>query len=306
MPPPSSGGGIVNKRKDKETIPMLRPIRILLPWLDRHQAVQALLGFRQPRENEDIEWIHRRYDAQVAAVQARAAYDLPPFAIEPLPPSLADHEERFLSPLLEESRRRLRLGVVDLWSLLSFQKTVSTYEVEKRVEHIALDDWQALADVCLPPEGYAEGLQGTFDGNGRGLTFSSFNPNLRASTVQRLDRPLMRGGGREEFIGFSVTFGSNFLVVAEYKGRGFLQDGYHRTYALLKRGFRYVPCAFHKAESFSDVVAREGSGIAQEHLLGPRPPFVADFQSDDVSVEGLQETYRKVVRIRAEELLIHA
>ncbi len=268
---------------------MLRPVRILLPWLDRAQAVQALLGFRQATEADDLDPFMKQYDTQVAAVAARPPYDLPPF----------------LAPLSEESRKNIRLGIVDLWSLLSFQRTVSTYEIEKRVEHITVDDWQALADICIPPEGYSEGLQGTFDTNGKGVTFTSFNPNLRASAIQQLQRAELRGPGSEQFIGFNLSFGSNFVVVAEYKGRGFLQDGYHRTYGLIARGFRYVPCAWHKAGNFSDVVAREGSGIAQEHLLGAHPPFVKDFHSGEVSATVQQRAFRKVVRIRAEEILIH-
>ncbi len=284
---------------------MLRPVRILLPWLDRAQAVQALLGFRQATEADDLDPFMKQYDTQVAAVAARPPYDLPPFAVDPLPPALAAHEEQFLAPLSEESRKNIRLGIVDLWSLLSFQRTVSTYEIEKRVEHITVDDWQALADICIPPEGYSEGLQGTFDTNGKGVTFTSFNPNLRASAIQQLQRAELRGPGSEQFIGFNLSFGSDFVVVAEYKGRGFLQDGYHRTYGLIARGFRYVPCAWHKAGNFSDVVAREGSGIAQEHLLGAHPPFVKDFHSGEVSATVQQRAFRKVVRIRAEEILIH-
>ena len=193
---------------------MLRPVRILLPWLDRTQAVQALLGFRQPTEADDLDPFLKQYDAQVAAVAARPPYDLPPFSVEPLPPALAAHEEQFLAPLSEESRKRIRLGIVDLWSLLSFQRTVSTHEIEKRVEHIAVDDWQALADICIPPEGYSEGLQGTFDTNGKGVTFTSFNPNLRASAIQQLQRAELRGPGSEQFIGFNLSFGSNFVVAA--------------------------------------------------------------------------------------------
>jgi hypothetical protein len=146
----------------KERLFMLRPIRILLPWCDRQQAVHSLLGFRLPMDGDDLVPLISRYEAMVHMVKARPPYDLEPFEVQPLPACLAGHEEAFFA--------------------------------------------------TLPPE--ARDAQG------------------REST---------------------------------------------------------------------DVVGCQSSGIAQEHLLGPCPPFVRDFHSPEVSVELQQRAFRKVVRINAEE-----
>jgi len=196
----------------------------------------------------------------------------------------------------------VRVGIVDLSTVLAYQKVVSLDAIEERTSGVE-DDADRLFELCLPPPRPAEEIDGTFDRDGKGLTISSENPNLRVSQLQQVAR--RNGGGNDQLIGYSITFGSSHVHIAEYQGRFYLKDGYHRCYGLLARGVHRIPCVVGTARSFSEVVGAGGGHIGQEHLAGARPPMLADFLDDRVSVRLEQRYLRKVVRIRAEEFVAH-
>lgn len=109
---------------------------------------------------------------------------------------------------------------------------------------------------------------------------------------------------KEKFVGYSINFGARFLQVAEYNGRWFIRDGYHRTFGLLRRGISRVPCVFIRARTFQELGAANASFFSYEVLFGERPPFLRDFLDDTVAVSTNQRAHRKVVRISAEEFLV--
>ncbi len=109
---------------------------------------------------------------------------------------------------------------------------------------------------------------------------------------------------RQNFIGFTMNFGSPFVQIAEYNGRWFVRDGYHRCFGLLRRGVTRVPCVFVRPRSFPELGAAAPSFFPYEVLFGERPPFLRDFLDDSVAVTARQAAQRKVVRIRAEEFIV--
>jgi hypothetical protein len=280
---------------------MNRPVRLLLPWFEPRDAVSALLGFRVPDRNEDLSRHVAVYEQQRRALAARPSYAAPPPVLEPVPKGFEDRAAKFRAAI--GAADTLRVGVVDLHSLLSFQKIVALDHIEDRVGETRPDDWQALFDLCLPVERPDEAISGTYDRDGKALTITSMNPNLRASAVQQVSRPTPTG--EQQMVGFNLSFGSNFLNVVAYRGRAFLKDGYHRSYGLIKRGIRYAPCAFSETQTFSDVHGGGPSHVTQEYLLGTHPPYVKDFHDESVSAASEQRSFRKVVRITVQEFVIH-
>jgi hypothetical protein len=283
---------------------MKRDVRVLLPWLERREALVALLGFRMPLQNEDITALNTHCDLQYAALKARPAFDAPAPDIEPLPPELESIGQAFMASLAPAMVRdkQIRVGIVDLTNVLSVQKMVAIEAAEKRVESISQNDWSRLMQICLPAATTGERIEGVFDKDGGGLTISSDNPNLRVSPVQQIKRSAFQN---DELIGFNVTFGFAHVQVTRYRDRCFLKDGYHRCYGLLARGIRKIPCAYSESQSFADVTDGSTLFISQEHLAGPRPPRVTDFLDPSLSATVQKQTFRKVVRIRAEEFVVN-
>jgi len=224
-----------------------------------------------------------------------------------VPPSIAARGEALLQSLQAASpgkaARELKIGIVDLRQLVSVQRAIALDDIGSRVAQASPDHWESLADLCwASPDADAEDLKGAFDKDGKGVTISSANPNLRVAPVQNLVTPGPAGG---RFLGFQVVFGTRHLHVAEYRERLFLKDGYHRAYGLLARGITHVPCVYEKVEHFQAVHGGGVTLIAPEHILGDRPPRVIDFLDDQVSTTVEQQFFRKVIRIRAEEFVVN-
>ena len=98
--------------------------------------------------------------------------------------------------------------------------------------------------------------------------------------------------------------GTSYMQVAEYDGRTFLRDGYHRAVGLLQNGITQVPCVYIEATSFEQVGADPASMLSHETLYGQRPPYLKDFIADLVSVDALQPSTRRVIHLRASEFSI--
>jgi hypothetical protein len=284
---------------------MNRPVRILLPWVDEGEAIAALLGFRFPNPGEDISFARQLHAEQTEALRRRPEFVPPRDVITALPESHRERSAAFLAAVRTHGAPPLQVGVVDLRSLLGFQKVVALDQIEARLGGVAEGDWDALLDLCLPIPDHGAEIEGTFDRDGRGLTISSLNPNLRVSPLQQVRRGEGEGAPGEQLVGFNVSYGASHVHVLEYRGRVYLKDGYHRCYGLLARGVTHAPCTWAAAPAFNDVVGAGSAHVAAEHLLGPRPPLLRDFLDDSVSATVQQRSLRKVVRIRAEEFVVH-
>jgi hypothetical protein len=296
---------------------MRHQVRVLLAWFERMDAISALLGFRMPADGEDVSVHAASYEAQRAALLARPAFVPSPMTVDPLPEAIADRAEELLKTLRPAGHRAgssghahaqasgpsLSAGIVDLTRLISFQRAVNLEQIADRVAAAAPGDWAALAEICLPLGGAEEeDLHGTFDKDGRGVTITSHNPNLRVGHVRTVPGP---EGGNARVIGFTLMFGTRHVHVVEYKGRHFLKDGYHRCHGLLARGITRVPAIYERARSFADVHSGSTTFVSQEYLLGTHPPMLTDFLHPGVSATVSQQAFRKSIRIRAEEFVVN-
>jgi len=138
-------------------------------------------------------------------------------------------------------------------------------------------------------------------------TIASENPNLRVGGMAQSQAAATAASGAQmpiNIYGFFVTFGGPWMQAAEFQGRWFLRDGYHRAFHLLARGISRVPCIAVSAHSLEDLGLVRPGFVGAEVLLGDRPPVVSDFHDDRWSVNGSLPRIRKVVRIRAEEFVV--
>jgi hypothetical protein len=285
-------------------------MRLLLPWLDDAEAIAYLLG-HMPVPGEDLTAQESVLNSSRASLQARSTYVIPTPTISDLPQAIQEQAAAFCKrPEIVSVLQGLdwSLGMVDLRQVLSFQKMVAEEQAVERANSVNLGDLHQLFSFCLPESGSEIMLSGTLDHDQRGITLSSLNPNLRVGTQLAFDMevPAVPGssGRKEKVVGFTINFGVKFIQIAEYQGRWFVRDGYHRTYGLLRGGIHDIPAVFIRARSFQELGAAQPGFFPYQTLFSERPPFLTDFLDDHLSVSVAQKATRKVVRISAEEFVV--
>jgi hypothetical protein len=291
---------------------MEQQVRWLLAWMNEEQAALALLG-REPAPGEDISEQRRIWQKAKAVLMRRPPYRRSTPVFSKLPRSLKYKAASFQNrPDVIAALHSLdwTLGIVDLRDLLSYQWNVADQDALKRAEAVDPKDPDTLFSFCLPEQGNQMGVMGRIDQDRTGITVSSRDPNLRigmpAITNVHLAAAPGRPGKKERFVGFPIHFGSPFIKVAEYNGRWLLCDGYHRSYALLRRSIHKIPCVFIKARDLGETGAARPAFVPQETLYGDRPPLVADFLEDSVSVTVSRKANLKLARVTAAEFLVEA
>ncbi len=290
---------------------MDRSVRCLLAWMTEAEAINTLLG-HLPAAGENALVQRQVWESARNANNARPPFRSARPALQEMPEELRDRGAAFSQrPDVAAAFQSMewRVGLADLTEVLSYQKVVVEERAIERVDaSVRPGDLQSIFSFCLPDPVGPEALQGAMDHDQRGITFSSLNPNLRVAGLagSEIDVAVVPGGRpvKQNFIGFAINFGVPFVQVAEYNGRWFIRDGYHRCYGLLRRGITKVPCVFVKPRSFAELGAAAPAFFPYEVLFSERPPFLRDFLDDSVSVTTKQAAQRKVVRIRAEEFIV--
>jgi hypothetical protein len=77
---------------------------------------------------------------------------------------------------------------------------------------------------------------------------------------------------------------SPYLEVALYRDRWFLRDGYHRSYCLLRHGIGRVPAVVVHARTLEQLGAIGHRFFPEVILFSARPPMVADFVNEALTV----------------------
>ncbi len=289
---------------------MERQVRWLLAWLEENDGVANLLG-HIPAPDEETNEQRERWQAARRALHVRPPMSPPTPTLGELPPELREQGNAFRQRpdvIAAFQPHDWSLGMVNLREVLSFQKVVVEEHAIERAKAVAAADLSSLFKFCLPDASEGVNLPGALDQDQKAITFSSLNPNLRVGNhlILDIDVPATPGvpGRKDKFIGYSINFGSQFVQVAQYNGRWFVRDGYHRTYGLLRHGLERIPCIFLIARSFEELGAAAPGFFPYETLFSERPPFLTDFLDEAVSISAKQTAIRKVIRISAEEFVV--
>ena len=182
------------------------------------------------------------------------------------------------------------LGVVDLRSLVAFQRRLAFTQSITQPSMPAVDDWPALFALCF---GSPKPIEYTafLDRSTETVVLQSNNPNLHIRVTKDLAYPLCVHGGGPLF------------EVARFHGRWFLRDGYHRAYALLAANVFHVPAVIVEANSLEELGANQAWFFPEEVLFSVAPPLVADFLNEDLVIEYERPQLTKTIRITIEETL---
>jgi hypothetical protein len=182
------------------------------------------------------------------------------------------------------------LGVVDLRTLIAFQRRLFFNPAVPKFEIPPPEDWPGLLSLSFgPPKPVHCDL--VEDTPTRSLVLQSTNPNLHVRLTADATWPI------------KLHSGSPFFEVARFRERWFLRDGYHRAYALLKAGLSEVPAVIVNAKTIEELGATELWFFPENILFSASPPYVRDFLDDNLIVEYDRPALVKTIRISMEEIL---
>jgi len=273
---------------------ILRPARALLGWIPQERALLLLNSNRadvQPTEEQ-----RQQVAAAATAVRDRAIDPDQVGLVQELGEVLTDHVAALRSGAAASYfAEGWRVALVDLRRVCAFQPTVFSDSASERSSGVDVEDLGQLARVTLPTQWNLE-QQAQFDETRHQWMLVSRNPNLRV--IGHFGGVLQ--DGQPPAFGFFVTIQPSFLQVAEYRGRYFLRDGYHRATGLLAIGATRVP-AF--VRSFTSVQQMVPQGmLPHEAFLGDRPPRIADYADDAVAATVQLPASQKMIVVQALEL----
>jgi hypothetical protein len=195
--------------------------------------------------------------------------------------------------LSEMSGLSWSLGVVDLRSLIAFQRRLAFNSEIARPPTPSARDWPALLALSFASPKPVE-CEILHDRLAETLILRSANPNLHFRVTNDPMHPV------------AVHAGGPFFEVARFRNRWFLRDGYHRAYALLKAQVFEVPAVIVEATTIEELGANQTWFFSEDILFSNAPPYVVDFLNDDLVLEYDRPALIKTLRIKMEEALTPA
>ena len=180
------------------------------------------------------------------------------------------------------------LGVVDLRRLLAFQRRLSFNSTVPAMAVLPQCDWDRLIEIAFASPNPVI-CDVVHDTDKKTVILQSTNPNVQLRVTQDPAAPV------------AVYAGSPFFEVAQYAGRWFLRDGYHRAYKLLRAGIFQIPAVIVHARTLEELGAVKPQFFSEAILLSEHPPFVSDFLNDALTIEYERHPIIKTLRITMEE-----
>lgn len=190
----------------------------------------------------------------------------------------------------EMSGLQWSLGVVDLRTLIAFQRRLALDADGVQLSIPTASDWAALIKMSFGPPKPVN-YEVFHDHSLRTVTLRSTNPNLHIRTGTGLVHPLTIHGG------------DPFFEVARLRDRWFLRDGYHRAYTLLQAGVFTVPAVIVEVDTIEELGANEPWFFDERVLFSKNPPKVLDFLNEDLIIKYYRPPLIKTVQIKIEEAL---
>ncbi|MBB5326712.1 hypothetical protein [Tunturiibacter gelidoferens] len=189
------------------------------------------------------------------------------------------------------------LAVIDLRRLLAFQRRLIFSSESEVLVAPEPHDWPQLISMAIGSQRSTEHvlIHDRSKEDQLDIRLHSSNPDLRL----RFHPKTSRG----ELLPLSLYGGSPFFEVAEFRGRWFLRDGYHRAYHLLQAGVDRVPAVVIYARSIEELGATAPWFFNDEHLFSDHPPQVTDFLDNNMILRYERTALHKVIRIHIEESL---
>jgi hypothetical protein len=195
-----------------------------------------------------------------------------------------------------------RFVEVELDKLRCYQTNLNLEYIDSLVNNgPAPDDKGSIIRFCLPLLAERKKVEV--------LSSSNLATNSAAMISENLDLRVMgiiqgedQATGRK-FTGFLYGFGLSQISVVEYKGAYIIKNGYHRAFALYKKGHKKIPCLLLSTDNYESTGAQRPGFFPIDSIMGERPPLLTDFDSE-AAVRIPRRRTRAVVNMHAEVQMI--
>lgn len=206
------------------------------------------------------------------------------------------------------SNTPIAFRMVDIDTLVATQRHVYldyVDEIENRVsDNPSIDD---LIDICLPINPTPPEPKVTLTGPGSWL-LSSPSPDFRflgGHLKQQLTQDDLRltqvDGFPVKAITLFVGYGGSQINVIHANNRLVLNNGFHRVYALRRKGITRIPVVVQEVVNPQLEFPKEKLGLTREYLLNdPRPILVKDFFVDGLTREFRRKKMITTVQVTAQ------
>jgi hypothetical protein len=137
------------------------------------------------------------------------------------------------------------------------------------------------------------------------------NENLFAIKAAGYDVRVMRSSASfdpktgDRTVSFTVGWGHPYVQVSKLHGRYILKNGYHRAYALRKKGIEYLPCILLEANSYDDLeCAGPPTFFGERSIMGAHPPIFSAFFDPEIAPPSRMTTLVKAIVIRPDTTVL--
>jgi hypothetical protein len=257
--------------------------QVLAGFWDESTANNYVQGQGIPLTPAEIDALTRRISS------ARKYVETLPLRAKELP-ELRPMEDVFsshLSQLQSESTfkehlqgmKEWRFAWVELSKVLVFQPHLNTRYVDSLIAQVPAEDAKKeVIEFCLPStkRGLKTQVMQSFNPVTNTFTLVTDNLDFRILGNMQGEDPV---SGRK-VVGFAYGGGLPQMSVVEYRERFLLKNGYHRAYALFKRGHRFLPCLVVRTDNYVNTGAQQSGFFSVDTMLSDRPPRLEDFSSE--------------------------
>jgi hypothetical protein len=251
--------------------------RVLAGWMSQNQ----LIAFARAYAVDDDE-VLRLTTLGEACQKAVAALDRgvdQSGLIQEVPSALARHVQEFRESAVGKiaEGEGFRVEYLDLNKLVAFQTFVRQASVRNYSLMVSRDDLASGARIALPIDFRSE-LRARFDPHRGAWHVFALDQNLRV--IGPLGHPNSDG---TLGVGFNFTIPPSLVKAQVYKGRTYLSDGYHRTAALLRKGFSESLALVREVSEF-ELLGAVGH-LPVDSFMGDHPPLLRDYWDTSFSLE---------------------
>jgi hypothetical protein len=161
--------------------------------------------------------------------------------------------------------------------------------VEGRIKFCLTDEFRSVrSEIFAVPKDHLFAIKG--EGNDMRVVRSG--ATLDAKTGDRT-------------VSFTVGWGNPFVQVAKLRGRYILKNGYHRAFALRKRGLEYLPCILLEIDAYGDLECKgPPTYFSEKSIMGAHPPLFASFFDPEIAPPMKMNSFANVVVIRPDVTIL--